>query len=341
MKTLIQIIAVTATVNLVNAAGVLAQASTTQPVSSSGVTQAASDATGGSYATFKADMGKLKTWAGPSQSGAGSVLVVPAAEVAIEDLRAATEDMAVMARIFQSALKQADLSTARFIGDTYGVYGGAFFLGRGEQQMQSIYLQGYGALFTMQVNFPLSPGPQKEEAPQEKAQTDVDPVWQQTRQDIFEPERPDRRRSDAEETVKYSAERVEDLKTTLITALKHAANIRNMASEEAVVVRVTDQPVRSSIESVLALPGTNQITVAETNGRKVVYNGGLPADVEKTATPTVLLVRAKRADIDSFAKGDLNLDQFRQKVQILSYPQLGAGTGVGVMTSITTGYGSR
>jgi hypothetical protein len=44
-------------------------------------------------------------------------------------------------------------------------------------------------------------------------------------------------------------------------------------------------------------------------------------------SPTVLVIRAKKADIDSFAKGDLDLEQFRQRVQMISYPFLGGETG--------------
>ena len=41
------------------------------------------------------------------------------------------------------------------------------------------------------------------------------------------------------------------------------------------------------------------------------------------SSPTVLTIRAKKADIDAFAKGQLSFDQFRQKIQLLSYSYLG------------------
>ncbi|MHC4463035.1 MAG: hypothetical protein ACYS30_16635, partial [Planctomycetota bacterium] len=36
--------------------------------------------------------------------------------------------------------------------------------------------------------------------------------------------------------------------------------------------------------------------------------------------PKVLIVRAKKSDIDKFSKGTLDLDSFREKVQIVEPP---------------------
>jgi len=37
------------------------------------------------------------------------------------------------------------------------------------------------------------------------------------------------------------------------------------------------------------------------------------------SSATVLTIRAKKADIDAFAKGEQDFEQFRQKVQIFTY----------------------
>ena len=36
-------------------------------------------------------------------------------------------------------------------------------------------------------------------------------------------------------------------------------------------------------------------------------------------SPTVLTIRVKKSDIDAFAAGELDFEQFRQKVQIFTY----------------------
>lgn len=281
-----------------------------------------------------ADLHRWTNLLGSSRGSTGSVLVVPAAEISMDDLAAATEDMTVMARILQTALGQTGFK------DPLDIYGQDLLLFRpGAQDVQSVFLQGYGALFTMKVAFPLAPGPQAEESPEEQPETQVDPVWQRAHQEVFDLQRPGSRRRPGDEQPKYSGEKVESLKTALITALKHAANIRNLTPDEAVVLTVTGRPVEGKIESIRTVPGTNHIIVSS-GGTTTVFEGGLPESLQTMSAPTVLTIRAKRSDIDAFAQGDVTLDQFRQRVQVLSHPQLGAGAP-GTKTTRTTGVNSR
>jgi len=251
----------------------------------------------------------MMTQSGPS-ADTSAVRVVPAGEIAVDTLAAVTEDMTVMRRIFQTTVEQAPATDYAF-----GVYGASdpfqtMFMGRGRQNGQTMYLQGFGALFTLDVDFPLSPGPQaEEEDPQEQADMGVDPVWRATRQQLFDPRSSDRREKSNDQGQVYSAEKVEKLKTDIIKALKHAANIRHLAPDEVVVVTVSGRPVL------------------------------LPDDM--IAATTVLTIRAKRSDIDSFAKGDSNLDQFRQKVQVISHRQLAGAEGHSATTPMSTGYRNR
>jgi hypothetical protein len=52
--------------------------------------------------------------------GTGSVLVIPTAELKIEELAAMTEDMSVMSRIFEKNLEQAHLPATRGTLFSYG-----------------------------------------------------------------------------------------------------------------------------------------------------------------------------------------------------------------------------
>jgi hypothetical protein len=38
-----------------------------------------------------------------------------------------------------------------------------------------------------------------------------------------------------------------------------------------------------------------------------------------STSSTVLTIRAKKSDVDDFAKGELDFEQFREKVQIFTY----------------------
>jgi len=247
-------------------------------------------------------------------SGGGAVLVIPAAELRVEDLATITEDMSIMSRIFDNKLSQAHLTTGRaslFVGF-------APFSGHNSGTIEAIFLEDYGALFLMKVNVLLSPPP---EAPEEKEteEEDTDPLWTQMRQEIYAPEEANRRRRTGERPEeKYDAEKVEELKETLIKTLKHAANIRALKPDESVVLTVigkAGQPAASA---------TGRLLREDYDSRYIISTS---RDGTGSFSPTVLTIRAKKADIDDFANGTLSFDQFSQKILLLSYSYLGENIG--------------
>jgi hypothetical protein len=257
--------------------------------------------------------------------GVGSVLVIPTAELKMEELAAMTEDMSVMSRLFEKNLEQARLPA------TYGTLFGyshnpfATLLGGGGGVIQSMYLQGYGALFLMKVDFPLSPPPQAEQKQEEETKKEeTDPVWQQMRSEMYEPQEATRRRAEQPEE-KYDAEKVENLKTALVKALKHAANIRSLKPDESVILTVAGSggPAGTSVAAIYG----HQVLVQEKGNDGKVNKArwvGAPSSGRTTYfAPTVLVIRAKKSDIDSFAK-DGDYEQFRQRTQLLTCPYLGA-----------------
>lgn len=273
----------------------------------------------------------------PLSGGASSVLVIPSAETKAEDVAAIAEDMNVMSRIFENNLEQARIPTVR---------GGLFASSRdpwvallgGGSAIQGMYLQGYGALFLMKVDFPLSAPPQAQEQPKAEQKTDADPVWEQMRREMYEPQEAGRGPSKEPEQ-KYDPEKLENLKTTLVKALKHAANIRSLASGESVILVVAGSG-ESGGARVSAIHGghvafsqRNQIVVAAkssdgTDETTTIVKA--PSSSQPTYfSPTALVIRAKKSDIDEFAKGSLDADQFRQRAQVFACPYLGAEAGHG------------
>jgi hypothetical protein len=151
-----------------------------------------------------------------------------------------------------------------------------------------LYIAGYGAVFFIQVGFPLLPPPDTQDKP--PAEEPVDTVWVQTRQAIFEPRaRGPVPGADVGAPEPYSRERVEMLRSTLIASLKHAANIRALEPREwlAIVVQGTAPRTDASPRS--------------TPGR------------------SVLTLRATKADVDLYAKGQLGQAQFEQRLQVVTY----------------------
>jgi hypothetical protein len=246
-------------------------------------------------------------------SGIGSILVIPAAQMKVEDLAAITADMSVMSRIFDKKLSQAHLTTERG-GWVVGIDPLSF--GRDSRTTEAIYLEGYGALFLMKVNVLLSlpPETQQEKKTEEE---DTDPLWTQMRQEIYAPEEAGRSRSDDRPEEKYDAEKVENLKETLIKTLKHAANIRALKPDESVILTVTGKASQSGqLVTRLYSSGHSRYFATEPGGA-----GSGPF------SPTVLTIRAKKSDIDAFAEGRLSFDQFTQKTLLLSYSYLGGNLG--------------
>ena len=266
-------------------------------------------------------------WSGRSGS-TGPVLVIPSEQTKTEDLITINEDMSVMSRIFEKNLEQARIETAR--GNIYISRQDPFsmLLGGGRGGIQSIYLQGFGALFLMKVDFPLKPPPgiQDDEKETQKAEQG-DPVWQQIRREMYEPEKVVRNRRTDRPEDKYDAAKVENLKTALIKALKHAANIRSLKPNESVILTVIGKGEATGIkiEAARELPGENQILIQERTADGKTFTKlvtGRSLDDIGLSSPAILVIRTKKSDIDAFAKGDLDFDQFSQRVQMLTYPSL-------------------
>ena len=347
MKTSIRTIIVLIAFNLITAGFAPAQVEEApaqiQPVSATNVSNNQRE-----LETLTRSIASLRTGRRTADTG-NTVFVIPSQEIKTEEILTINEDINVMSRIFEDKLNQvrfdrSNVSWAftgdRWMSDSY--YGGMFLGGRGNRA-GCMYLQGYGALFMMGVDFPLSAPPEAEKQEQKEPEKDnVDQVWEQTKKQIYEPQETRRPGRGAEhQEVKYDAEKVEKLKTTLIESLKHAANIRILKPDESVVLSITGSGISSGkIISMTDVPGTGQtLVVQEKGGSKVtrVYTGGLPDDLQ-LSSPTVLVIRTKKSDIDNFAKGGLNLDGFRQRVQIISYPLLGenvAGAGSSIVLPTT------
>jgi len=298
--------------SLIGTSTALAQ-SNTQPSQSSGVASSVA-ITAGYYGREVPTSGYGSVF-GLLRSAGSPVFVVPADGTAVEDLLAANEDMTVMTQIFHRALQQANLG-----GDAGNPF--VSFLGQSGRSAPSVYLHGYGALFTLSVDFPLAPLNKDEQTAPQETQADVDPLWQEMRADLFEPGQADRRTDPFDgDAPKYSAEKVESLKATLIATLKHAANIRALGPDEVVVVTVVGATPPGQLYGLRSIPGTSEFEFVDTQGHGRITADRL-ADVT-VAAPTVLMVRATASAIRAFAKGQSNLAQFRDQVRVLEYPHLG------------------
>jgi hypothetical protein len=164
---------------------------------------------------------------------------------------------------------------------------------------KAIYIGGYGAVFSLQVDFPLVPPP---ETPEPNKSTDkTDRVWAAAQRELVNPQPTIHLQPDVLQGAPYRVEAVENLRSTLIALLKHATNIRDLEPESWLTILV--QGPSAVADPSQDSPGDQQVNPI----------GAHPTD------RTLLTLRAKKADIDQLAKGPLEQTEFQKRVQITTY----------------------
>jgi hypothetical protein len=268
------------------------------------------------------------------ERGGHRVLVIPAGKIAPKELLTTMEDMTIMSRIIAKKLSEEDLIPEvrhEGYGGGYGGHRGGYGgYGRGgysrtacpwhsSDAIEAIYLDGYGALIVIDVDFPLSAPLEKKR--QEDTEEPGDEVWEETKQEIYSPEDHDDEHTDAEE--EFDEDKVEEIQEELLRTLKHAANIRNVKQDEVITLTVVGRG-ELRLAGVNVVATENQLIVEDKHTKTVrVYTkdfpGSPPLPGMGVSSATVLTMRVEKTDVDAFASGELDFDGFRQKVQIILY----------------------
>lgn len=234
---------------------------------------------------------------------AGNVLVIPTADAAPERIAETTEDLRVMLQILREKL-----SEPRMIRGVLRDYGS--LLGE-DRRAEAIYLEGSAALFVIGADFPPSSPAQQpgEGEPPSRPQGEAaDPVWQRARQKLYSPGAGTPSPSGQMQTMTF-----EQFQEELLRSLKHAANIRHIDPNELVVLTLVAQNGDADrageaeiMEQYKRIYGADSVDSMLGIGRSA-------------RSAAVLTMQAKKADIDAFAQGTLDFDQFRQKVRSFTY----------------------
>lgn len=261
--------------------------------------------------------------------GASKPLVIQTSNTDPKEQANLEEDLSVMARILDKALEDVPGTQWRGGGGPRAM-GIDVLMSDGSGPARNLYLDGYGALFLLNVSFPLvSPAAKSDE---EKHSGDS--TWEEARQELYGggpgPRAP---LPPAEE---FSQDKVNKLTVTLLEALKNASNIRGLKSDESVTVCVSGGASGAS-------PRTRRIARAGSAGgggglagAGGGYGGGLV--LARSGGPTqgtIMTIRVKKADVDAYAKGKLGLEEFQKRARITNYATSGEagnsemGSGVG------------
>jgi hypothetical protein len=246
----------------------------------------------------------------PRSTKTGRTLVVQTSSPDAMTIANAEEDLSVMALILRKATGSSRGDDKRFaMGiEVFGSSSGA----------RNMYVEGYGALFLLGVRFPLIAPTDKADETLTKDEPDND--WTEAREELLSSERNvfelhlERAWSKANQisgdqfgTEDYDADKVEDLKTGLLQALKNATHIRALKPDESVTV---------------VIQGAEAMRVEKINTGGVARAGGtlkMSSRRESGRGETVMTIRVKKSDVDAFAKGSLDLAGFRKKAAIQTY----------------------
>jgi hypothetical protein len=247
-------------------------------------------------------------------SAATKPLVIRSGAIDAQAAKLLEEDLTIMARILAKTLREAGVQDEKRVAmgiqlETLGAPT------RGV--LQNFYLENYGAMFMLNVRFPLTQPPKKKAESTHSALTGSE--WEETRRELFGA---DGLRSGAfrnglssmrvwtskTQPVEYDAERVEKLKEALWQSLKNATHIRGLKPEEFVTVTVLGP------EPVHPQGGNYQVRSSNRNPREVfAYAQALDG------AESILTMRARKSDVDAFAKGSLAEKEFKDKVSITIY----------------------
>lgn len=200
----------------------------------------------------------------------------------------------------------------------------------GPNPLRSVYLDGYGALFLLNVDFPLLPPPSeaktsREEAPQGSA-------WEEAKQEMFGagPNGPMRPGAagfaygpPASSQEPFSQRKVDRLRDSLLGTLKNAVNIRGLKDSDEVTVCVFGAPRGSTTQN-----GAGA-------GIFGSAGGGIGMEPMRPRAGTIMTIRAKLADIAAYAKANAESEaarnKFHKEVQVQIYEGSGAdGAGAGI-----------
>jgi len=246
------------------------------------------------------------------EQGRDSVLVVPTPGLPVESLAELTEDMTIMCRIFDKSVPSSRTSVGFAYGGRSDVF--QYTFGQPAAGAQGLYLDGYGALFFLHVDDPLLPIEPTDPA-QAKPAAPVDSVWSQTIQEMTGQQ--DDTEPGSRSAPAYDAQKVENLKKTLIRTLAHASNIRARRPQDVITVVVgplDDSRAYGYARALETRLGSmyssgSGADAGHTRGRRSARGAPVPAPV--------MIMRAGKADIDAFARGQLTAAQFTEKVEIL------------------------
>jgi hypothetical protein len=244
-------------------------------------------------------------WNSPQGTGSRT-FVLPTSGLAGDDLKQAHEDLTVMSRIFGKAASKSGKNQREF----------AFRFAE-QRDLEAMYLEGFGAMFFVSVDWPVA-DPGKPEVKKAEPKNENDAVWEREKRRLQGEDDDEGHETDFDGPTgpAYDAGRVSMLKERLAGVYKHASNLRVVKPNEEVVVVVLG-------------PGDSRDRKLRMEG----VPGGPAANILNISQPgnTTLVLRAKKGDIDKLASSKSSDSDFAKIIRYDGTPGIlanGSGSKV-------------
>lgn len=234
---------------------------------------------------------------GPGSERAARALVVRSGENDPKSTTQLQEDLAVMTRILEKAVAEYKEDHEEAAGIPIVVLGGG-------RSVRAMYLEDYGAVFTLTVNIPLRTEPKIEESDESRGKA-ANEEWNEARNELFG----ERGANRAERTARrdFDPQQLEEFRGALIDSLRNAANIRNLKPSDWVTLVVRSRGGEEEIER-----------------RFDVFLGNGPGhppvmSMQSSDELSTMVLRVKKSDLDEYGRKPGNSAEFKKKVSVSLY----------------------
>jgi hypothetical protein len=245
-----------------------------------------------------------------------------------ESIAQLTEDMGIMARIFDKQVLEIPVPKQRGMGfgdmNLY-MYTGA----RQQNRTRGIYITDFGALFQMEVDFPLKPEPDEDDEDMEE-KAEVPDIWERTKSELkgwYQGPSPEPEIKRVRRKAAFDESKVEELKEKIIKSLKYASNMDDADTDYDIIVSVTSKVPRGS-EARRDIRILNRYVGGQTRGGGGGggYGGGAGYGLgfaggfaEEPSPITGMTIIVNKGDVDEFAEGEMDYEEFLENVEIFEY----------------------
>jgi hypothetical protein len=239
-------------------------------------------------------------------------LIIASSEPDDKALANLDEDLNIMSRVLDKSADHGDEGDRKAMGIHLWALGGG-------NRARNMYIEGYGAIFMLNVNMPLLAPSSKPPTDEKKGQTSS--TWEEARNELYGGDNAKgefkRFHSDKKPAPPFDAERVEDLKKDLTEALKNATHIRGIKGDEYVTLVVQGPASDGNVRRAFRANPDGRFESGDAFAYAFAGSGA--------GSKSAMTLRAKKSDIDAFAKGNGDLDDFRKKVTIATYKTTSGG----------------